>query len=139
MATQAIQIKTSPDPYEPFNISQAFRVGDLVFVSGQAALDSQGNLVGVGDFDTQAQQAFENLQSVLAAAGSGLDKVFKVTIYLTDMTNFERLVALRARYFSPPWPADTLVEVSSLALPELMIEIEAVALADGEIRGAASG
>ncbi len=136
MATDAVQIKTQPDPYEPFNISQAFRVGDLVFVSGQAALDSQGQLVGVGDFEAQARQTFENLESVLVAAGSSLDKVLKVTIFLTDMSNFERLVALRAAYFSPPWPADTLVEVSSLALPELMIEIEAVALVDGEVRAA---
>ena len=89
MTTNAVQIKTTPDPYEPFNISQAFRAGDLVFVSGQAALDSGGNLVGIGDFDAQARQAFENLQSVLAAAGSGLEKVIKVTIYLTDMSNFE--------------------------------------------------
>jgi len=136
MATDATQIKTNPDPYEPFNISQAFRTGDLVFVSGQAALDLQGNLVGIDDFDAQAVQAFENLEAVLQAAGSGLDKVIKVTIYLTDMSNFERLVALRKRYFSPPWPADTLVEVSSLALPELMIEIEAIALADGEVKSA---
>jgi reactive intermediate/imine deaminase len=132
----ATQIKTNPDPYEPFNISQGFRVGNLVFVSGQAALDIEGNLVGVGDFDAQAAQAFENLRSVLLAAGSDLDKLIKVTIYLTDMAYFERVVALREQYFSPPWPADTLVEVSALALPELMIEIEGIAVADGEIKAA---
>ena len=132
----ATQIKTNPDPYEPFNISQGFRVGNLVFVSGQAALDIEGNLVGVGDFDAQAAQAFENLRSVLLAAGSDLDKLIKVTIYLTDMAYFERIVALREQYFSPPWPADTLVEVSALALPELMIEIEGIAIADGEIKAA---
>ena len=136
MATDAIQIKTNPDPYEAFNIAQAYRAGDLIFVSGQAALDLEGNIVGEGDFSAQAEQAFENLQAVLAAAGSGLDKLIKVNIYVTDMSNFEKLVALRERYFSPPWPADTLVEVSALALPELMVEIEGVALADGEVRGA---
>ncbi len=136
MATDAIQIKTNPDPYEAFNIAQAYRAGDLIFVSGQAALDLEGNIVGEGDFGAQAEQAFENLQAVLAAAGSGLDKLIKVNIYVTDMSNFEKLVALRERYFSPPWPADTLVEVSALALPELMVEIEGVALADGEVRGA---
>ncbi len=136
MATDAIQIKTNPDPYEAFNIAQAYRAGDLIFVSGQAALDLEGNIVGEGDFSAQAEQAFENLQAVLAAAGSGLDKLIKVNIYVTDMSNFEKLVALRERYFSPPWPADTLVEVSALALPELMVEIEGVALADGELRGA---
>ncbi len=133
MTTDAVRIKTDPDPYAAFNISQGFRVGDLVFVSGQAALDDGGELVGPGDFDAQAVQAFENLRSVLRAAGSDLNKLIKVTIYLTDMSKFERIVGLRERYFSRPWPADTLVEVSALALPELMIEIEGIALAEGEV------
>lgn len=123
------QIRTVPDPFETYRISQAIRVGELVYTSGQAAIDLQGNLVGVGDFDRQAEQVFSNLQAVLAAADSGLDRVVKVTIYLTDMGNFPKIVALRERYFSPPWPADTIVEVNSLALPELEIEIEAIALA----------
>ena len=135
MATDAIQVRTDPDPYAAFNIAQGYKVGDLVFVSGQAALDLHGNIVGVGDFDAQATQAFDNLRAVLTAAGSGLDRLIKVTIYLTDMSNFERVVALRERYFSPPWPADTLVEVSALALPDLMIEIEGIALADGQVKG----
>ncbi len=134
MATDAIQVKTVPDPYEAFNIAQAYRAGDFVFVSGQAALDLEGNIVGEGDFDAQAVQAFENLRAVLLAAGSGLDKLIKVNIYVTDMANFGTVVAMRERYFSPPWPADTLVEVSALALPELMIEIEGVALADGVVK-----
>ena len=136
MATDAIQIKTDPDPYEAFNIAQAYKAGDFIFVSGQAALDLQGNIVGKGDFEAQAVQAFENLEAVLAAAGSGMDKLIKVTIYVTDMANFASVVAMRERYFAPPWPADTLVEVAALALPELMIEIEGIALADGEIKGA---
>ncbi len=135
MATDAIQIKTNPDPYETFNIAQAYKAGDFIFISGQAALDLEGNIVGEGDFDAQAVQAFENLRAVLAAGGSGMEKLIKVTIYVTDMANFESVVTIRERYFSPPWPADTLVEVSALALPELMIEIEGVALADGEVQG----
>lgn len=121
------QVATDPDPYAPYRISQAIRFGDLVFVSGQAAIDENG-LVGVGDFDAQADQAFRNLQAVLEAAGSGLDRVLKVTIFLTDMAaNFPKIVDLRGRWFSEPYPADTIVEVTSLALPELEIEIEAVA------------
>ena len=135
MATDAIQIKTNPDPYENFNIAQAYKAGDFIFISGQAALDLEGNIVGEGDFDAQAVQAFENLSAVLAAGGSGIEKLIKVTIYVTDMANFESVVTMRQRFFSPPWPADTLVEVSALALPELMIEIEGVALADGEVQG----
>lgn len=104
------------------------RVGDLVYTSGQAAIDLQGNLVGVGDFDAQAEQVFANLRAVLEAADSGLEQIVKVTIFLTDMSNFPKIVALRERYFSQPYPADTIVEVRSLALPELEIEIEAIAV-----------
>ena len=122
------QIATDPDPYAPYKISQAIRHGDLVYVSGQAAIDGSGALVGVGDFDAQAEQAFRNLQRVLDAAGSGLDRIVKVTIFLTDMAaNFPKIVDLRGRWFSEPYPADTIVEVTSLALPELEIEIEAIA------------
>lgn len=135
MTTNAIRIQTDPDYYEPFRIAQAYRVGDLIITSGQAAIDRAGNLVGVGDFDAQAEQTFGNLQDLLQAAGSGLDKIVKVTIYLRDMSNFPKILDLRERYFTPPYPADTIVEVSSLALPELEIEIEAMALADGEIVG----
>jgi 2-iminobutanoate/2-iminopropanoate deaminase len=123
------RIRTDPDPYEPYRISQAIRAGDLIFVSGQAAIGADGELVGVGDFDAQAEQAFLNLQRVLEAGGSGLDRIVKVTIFLTDMTNFPKIVALRGRWFNEPYPADTIVEVGSLALPELEIEIEAIALA----------
>jgi reactive intermediate/imine deaminase len=124
------QIRTEPDPYEPFRLAQGYRVGDLLFVSGQAAIDEHAQLVGVGDFDAQAEQTFTNLRQVLEAGGSSLANVVKVTIFLTDMGNFQRIVELRGKWFTPPYPADTIVEVSSLAFPELEIEIEAVAVAD---------
>ena len=128
----AQQIKTQPDPFEPFLISQAYRVGDLVMTSGQAAIDLNGVLVGVGDFDAQAEQVFANLAAVLEAAGSSMEQIVKVTIYLTDMSNFPKIVALREKHFTAPYPADTIVEVRSLALPELEIEIEATALVSGK-------
>ncbi|KGE02769.1 RidA family protein [Pseudohaliea rubra] len=127
----AVQVSTEPDPLAPYRISQAFRVGDLVITSGQAAIDRDGNLVGAGDFAAQAEQVFANLAEVLEAGGSSLARVIKVTIYLTDMARFPDVVALRERYFTPPYPADTIVEVKALALPELEIEIEATALAAG--------
>jgi 2-iminobutanoate/2-iminopropanoate deaminase len=130
----ALQIKTNPDPMEPFHIAQGYRIGDLVFTSGQAAIDQTGSLVGVGDFDAQAEQVFRNLEEVLRQAGSSLSQVIKVTIYLTDMANFPKIVALRQRHFTAPYPADTIVEVTSLALPELEIEVEAIALANGHIK-----
>ncbi|HEY5681241.1 MAG TPA: RidA family protein [Pseudomonadales bacterium] len=127
--TEPRLIKTDPDPFEPFCIAQGYQVGNLIFLSGQAALDLQGNVVGSGDFDLQAEQALRNVQMLLDQAGSGLDKLIKVTIYLTDMTQFPKIVELRRKWFTPPYPADTIVEVRSLALPELMIEIDAIALA----------
>lgn len=123
------QIRLDPDPLEPYFLSQGFRVGDLIIVSGQAALDERGNVIGVGDFDAQAEQTFRNLSRVLEAGGSGLDRVVKVTIFLTDMGKFRKIVELRQRWFTSPYPADTIVEVRALALPELEIEIEAIAVA----------
>jgi reactive intermediate/imine deaminase len=126
--TDVEQIRLEPDPYEPYRLSQGFRVGDLLFVSGQAAISEQGEIVGLGDFDAQAEQVFRNLRRVLEAGGSGLDRVVKVTIYLTDMGNFPTIVELRGKWFTAPYPADTIVEVSSLALPGLELEIEAIAV-----------
>jgi 2-iminobutanoate/2-iminopropanoate deaminase len=135
MAQQAIRIKTDPDPYEAFRLAQAYRVDNTIYVSGQAAINLNGEVVGAGDFDAQAKQTFENLQAVLRAGGSDLSKVVKVTIFLKDMGNFQKIVALREKYFTPPYPADTIVEITGLALPELEIEIEAIALVEGEIIG----
>lgn len=128
MSVQPEQIRLDPDPYEPFRLSQAMRVGDLLFVSGQAAIDEHGQIVGVGDFDAQAEQTFRNLRRVLEAGGSSLERVVKVTIFLTDMANFPKIIDLRGTWFTAPYPADTIVEVTALALPELQIEIEAIAV-----------
>lgn len=124
------QIITNPDPYKPFRLSQGFRAGELLFISGQAAIDDDGNIVAPGDFDTQARQAFANLERALKAGGSSLGNVVKVTIFLTDMSNFNKIVELRGKYFAPPYPADTIVEVRSLYSKEALIEIEAIAIVD---------
>lgn len=125
------RISADPDWYEPYAISLGIRVGNLVFVSGQAAVDERGSTVGVDDFDTQARRAFTNLATVLDRAGSGLEHVVKVTILVTDMSCIDQVVALRREYFTPPYPADTIAEVASLARPEWQIEIEATALVPG--------
>lgn len=129
----AERVQTDPDFYEPFLISQAVRAGNLLFVSGQAAVAPTGEVVGAGDFDRQAEQVFENLQAVLRAGGSDLDRVVKVTIFVTDMAVFPKILELRKRYFRAPYPADTIVEISSLGLPELLLEIEAIAIVEGEV------
>ncbi len=123
------EITLDPDPYKPYRLSQGFRVGELLLISGQTGIDEQGELVGV-DFDAQADQAFRNLARVLEAGGSSLERVVKVTIFLTDIAaNFSKIVDLRGKWFTPPYPADTIVEVRSLYRPEVEIEIEAIAVA----------
>ena len=124
------QIATDPDPYAPYLLSQGIRIGDILLVSGQVGIDGSGELVSLDDFEAQADQAFRNLSTVLEAGGSSLDRVAKVTIFLTDMAaNFTKVVELRRKWFTPPYPADTIVEVRSLYRPEVMLEIEAIAVA----------
>ena len=120
-------IATQPDPYKPYLLSQAIKTGPFVFVSGQAGYDNDGNIVA-GGFAAQGEQAFLNLNRALTAAGSSLSEVAKVTIFVTHMTHFDDVVVLRRKYFSQPYPADSIVEVKGLYTPEAMIEIEAIAL-----------
>ncbi len=112
-----------------YRYSAAIRVGDLVLVSGQVGVGPDGQIVP-GGFLPQVHQALANLRSVLQAAGSDLDRIAKVTIFLTDQAQFEHVPALRAQYFHEPYPADTTVVVSALARPGLLVEVEAIAVID---------
>lgn len=120
------RVITNPDNYAPFLLSQAIKLGDLLFVSGQAGAGDDGAIVP-GGFQAQGEQAFSNLRRVLEAGGSGLDRVVKVTIFVTDMRHFDEVVELRRRFFVAPYPADTIAQVSALYDPAAMIEIEAIA------------
>ena len=121
-------IAINPDPLAPYCMAPAGAVGDLLLLSGQAAISEEGAIVGEGDFDAQLAQTFANIERVLAAAGSDLSKVVKVVIYMTDMSHFPKIVEARQKYFTAPYPADTTVEVKGLALPELMVEIDVTAV-----------
>ena len=103
--------------------------GRLVFVAGQVARDSAGRLVGAGDVGAQTAAVFENLRRALAANGAGLDDLLKVTIFVTDVRALAAIAAVRQRYLREALPASTLVEVSRLADPGWLVEIEAVAWA----------
>jgi reactive intermediate/imine deaminase len=120
-------ISMEPDPLAPYAIAPGWQAGNLLFLSGQAAISPEGELVGVGDFDAQLVQVMANIDRVLAAGGSDRSRIVKVTIYLTNMSNFAAILDARRRYFTAPYPADTIVEVKSLALPELMLEIDVIA------------
>lgn len=102
--------------------------GQTIYLAGQVALDAAGNLVGMGDFRAQVEQVFANLRAALAAAGADFSHVVKLNIYLLDRTNLPILREVRDRYVHlPAPPASTLVQVSSLAREEFLLEIEAIA------------
>ncbi|WP_208277483.1 RidA family protein [Massilia oculi] len=120
------RIVTQPDNYEPFLLSQGIKFGNLLFISGQAGAADDGKIVD-GGFRAQGEQAFANLRRALEAGGSRLEDVVKVTIFVTDMGHFDDVVALRRKYFTAPYPADTIAEIKALYDPAAMIEIEAIA------------
>ncbi len=103
--------------------------GRAIYVSGQVALDAQGAVVGQANLEAQTRQVFENLKTALAAAGATLDDVVKITVFMTDVSELATFRKVRDLYFTGPPPASTLVQIERLARPELMIEIEAVAVA----------
>lgn len=122
------RVATTPDWYEPYRISQAIRANGFIYVSGQAGIDEQGRTVP-GGFLGQGRQAFRNVQRVLAAAGADLTDVVKIGIFVRDMAaDLDDVIRLREEFLSEPYPADTLLEVSSLAQPDWRIEVEAVAV-----------
>jgi reactive intermediate/imine deaminase len=131
--TTVKQIKINPDPYKPYNLAQGYKVGNILYISGQAAYNENGDLIGKDNFDLQAEQTFANLKRVLEAGGSSLKNVIKVTIFLKDMGNFDKIVALREKYFEAPYPADTIVEITSLYSPDALIEIEAIAIENNTV------
>lgn len=120
---QIIATTHAPAAIGPY--SQAVRVGDTVYFSGQIPLDpATGNLVG-GDITAQARRVFDNLVAVAQAAGGSLAEVVRVGIYVTDLANFAEVNAVMAEYFQQPYPARSTIEVS--ALPKgAQVEVDAI-------------
>ncbi len=122
-----------PELGAPPGYSQVVEVvaGRIIFIAGQTALDSDGNLVGKSDFAAQAAQVFRNLAIALEASRCTAANVVKLTVFLTDMNNLASYREARNRFFAsvtpPAAPAVTLVEVSRLFGADFMIEIEAIA------------
>ncbi len=98
-----------------------------LYLAGQLARDENGQTVGVGDIRAQTAKVIENIRTILRAEGGDLRNVVKLTVYTTDMRYFDAISEVRRRYFTDDLPASTIVEVSKLAQPDLLIEIEAVA------------
>ncbi|MBN8992817.1 MAG: RidA family protein [Rhizobiales bacterium] len=133
--TPSIRRINPPELGTPPGYSQIADVspGRLVFIAGQTAVDRDGNVVGKNDFAAQAEQVFANLTVALQASGCTAANLVKLTVFLTEMDNLGRYREARNRFFAtvtpPAAPAVTLVEVSKLYGPDLLIEIEAIAAA----------
>jgi reactive intermediate/imine deaminase len=112
------------------HFSQGVKVGSMVFVSGQGGLDAAGKVVGPGDVETQTRQALRNVEEVLRRAGATLRDVVKVTTFIRNRTPgmVARYDRVFGEFFPEKCPASSLVEVKSLVLGDMMIEIEAVAV-----------
>jgi 2-iminobutanoate/2-iminopropanoate deaminase len=102
--------------------------GRTIYVSGQVALDAEGNVVGEGDVKAQTEAVLEHVKTVVEEAGGGMEDIVKVTVFITDMGLYDEIHEVRRRYFEEPFPASSMVEVSALIDPRLLIEIEAVAV-----------
>jgi 2-iminobutanoate/2-iminopropanoate deaminase len=121
----------SPGGYYSHTVRIDLDGGALLFVSGQVALDRNGNLVGEGDMTRQAEQVFDNLRTALEANAASFGDVVKITTFVTDMSALQVVRDVRNRYLTDPPPASTTVEVAALFRPEALIEVEAVAAIDG--------
>jgi 2-iminobutanoate/2-iminopropanoate deaminase len=128
MEKEVVRTEDAPAPFQGAPYSQAIRANGFVFVSGQLALrPDQAEIVGEGIAE-QTEQVFANLGAILEAAGSGLERLVKTTVFLTDLGDFAAMNEVYARYVTDPPPARATIEVS--ALPSgAKLEIEAIALA----------
>jgi len=119
---------TSVHPTDGY--SHVAKAGKTLYIAGQVAKDLQGNLVGRGDFEAQARQVFTNLKNILEETGGSLNHIVKLTTFLTHFSFRSPYRNIRQAYFKEPFPANTLLIVESLASPDYMIEVEAIAVLD---------
>ena len=114
-------------PFGAFSNAAWVPAGQMLFISGQVALDEDGRLVGADNVSVQAAFVLDNIKKILDHAGGTMDDIVSVIVYLTRMSDLAACHEVRRRYFSQPYPSSTLVQVVSLVQPGLLIEISAVA------------
>jgi 2-iminobutanoate/2-iminopropanoate deaminase len=110
-----------PEPVSHY--CDAVRAGDYLFISGVVAVDRDGHVVGKGDAAQQAEQIFEHVTAILTHVGADASRIASVLIHLTDMRDRARINPVRVRYFGAHRPASTLVQVSQLVHPDLLVEV----------------
>ena len=127
MAHEILQLK-SVHPTRGY--SHAAKAGNTLYIAGQIAQDAGGNLVGKGDIEAQAHQVFTNLKNIVEESGGRLENIVKMTTLLTHFGSIETYRSVRNDYFKDPMPPNTLMIIESLASPDFMIEVEAIAVLD---------
>ena len=128
MPKEIISTDNAPQAIGPY--SQAVKTGNLIFISGQIPLDPKTGDIVDGSIEDQANQVLDNIKSICEAAGHGLEDIVKITIFLTDLSNFATVNEVMKNYFKEPYPARATVEISGLPLG-VNVEIEAIVSTNG--------
>jgi len=129
MAHDILQLKSVHETKDR-GYSHVAKVGKTLYIAGQVAREVRGKLVGKGDLEAQARQVYTNLRNILEEAGGGLRNIVKTTTILTHYGNVEGYRKIRNEFFGDIMPPNTLLIIESLASPDFMIEVEAIAVLD---------
>ncbi len=124
--------KGAARPRSDYSHGVLVKPGYLLFIAGQTARGPDGTIAGIGDPYTQAKRVYENIAAVLSEAGSSFSDIVKMTTYITDISYREEVHKVRREYFRQDFPANTLIVVKSLAHPDYLVEVEAIACLNGE-------